>query len=725
MSNFIQYMFSKKSLLIILVLMLGGSIFYAVQSSATRNEPTNRFERILQLIGEFLEEGHYNPKKIDDEFSKTVFTKFLKDLDGDKTYFLKSDIDQFKKYETKVDDEIHGSRLESFYAVNTVYKKRMEEVALLYKEILSKPFDFAVEEKYMDDDDKRTYAKTEAERKEAWRLKLKYYTLDRYVDLVEQQEKNKGKEGFVAKTNVQMEKEAREKVLKTFDRMFDRFRNRFKDEDRFNYLVNSITETMDPHTSYLPPLEKIAFDEQMSGGEFFGIGASLLEEEGNIKITSVVAGGAAAKSGEIEVGDFVLKVAQGAAEPQDLIGFEVPDAVRLIRGKKGTEVRLTIKKPSGAIKVVTMIREKIDLEENRAKSTIIKGPDNHKIGYIYLPAFYADFQDANGNRCAQDVAKEIIKLKAEGVNGLIIDLRTNGGGSLMETVEMVGLFIEEGPVVQVKSRDESPTILRDRNKNVLWDGPLTVMVNEFSASASEIFAGAIQDYKRGLVVGSTSTYGKGTVQRNIELDRASWTSNNPSELGNIKLTLQKFYRVTGASTQLKGVVPDVVLPDQYEYLKLREKDEPFALTWDEIGSAQYKVWKSDFDFNYIVQQSKQRISQSPTFKLIGEKSDWLSKYDDKHFSLKIDKFRQDKKTLGNTIQTIDSLTKLSSPLEVSNLDVDLAAIKGNTNKEERNKSFINRLKNDLHLGETVNIMNDMIQQYFIAQNKQAARSDSK
>lgn len=725
MSNFIQYMFSKKSLLIVLVLLLGGSIFFAVQSSSTRKEPGSRFERILQLIGEFLEEGHYNPKKIDDGFSKVVFAKFLKDLDGDKTYFLKSDIDEFKKYETRIDDEIHGARLESFYVINNAYKKRMEEVALLYKEILQKPFDFSVDEKYVDDPDRRSYAKNEAERKEFWRLKLKYYTLDRYVDLVEQQEKSKGKEGYVAKTTAQMEKEAREKVLKTFDRMFDRFRNRFKDEDRFNYLVNGITETMDPHTSYLPPLEKIAFDEQMSAGEFFGIGASLLEEDGNIKITTIVPAGAAAKSGEIQVGDIVLKVAQGNAEPQDLTGFEVPDAVRLIRGKKGTEVRLTIKKPSGAIKVVTMIREKIDLEENRAKSTIIKGPDNHKIGYIYLPAFYADFQDANGNRCAQDVAKEIIKLKAESIDGLIIDLRTNGGGSLMETVEMVGLFIEEGPVVQVKSRDEAPTILRDRNKNVLWNGPLTVMVNEFSASASEIFAGAIQDYKRGVIVGSTSTYGKGTVQRNIELDRASWTSNNPSDLGNIKLTLQKFYRVTGASTQLKGVVPDIVLPDQYEYLKLREKDEPNALSWDEIGSAQYKTWKSDVDFNYIIQQSKQRVGQSPSFKLISEKSDWLGKYDDKHFSLKVDKFRQDKKVLGNTIQTIDSLIKLQTPLDVQNLEVDLAAIKGITTKEERNKVFINRLKTDIHLGETVNIMNDMIRQYFIAQNKQSARSEGK
>jgi carboxyl-terminal processing protease len=250
-------------------------------------------------------------------------------------------------------------------------------------------------------------------------------------------------------------------------------------------------------------------------------------------------------------------------------------------------------------------------------------------------------------------------------------------------------------------------------------------VNEFSASASEIFAGAIQDYKRGLVVGSTSTYGKGTVQRNIELDRASWVSNNPSDLGNIKLTLQKFYRVTGASTQLKGVVPDVVLPDQYEYLKMREKDEPTALPWDEIGGAQFKTWKSDFDLNYIIQQSKQRVAQNPAFTQIVEKTNWLSNYDDKHFSLKIDKYRQEKKVLGNTLQAIDSVTKLATPLEVTNLEVDIATIKGNTNKEERNKLFITRLKNDLHLGETVNIMSDMIQQHFIAQNKQAAKTETK
>lgn len=715
-------MFSKKSLMLILVLLLGGSIFYAVQSSSIRKEPGSRFERILQLVGEFLEEGHFNPKKIDDTFSKEVFAKYLKSLDPDKTYFLEADVNQLKKFETKIDDEIHGSKLESFYLFNKLYIQRVQEASMLYKEILQKPFDFTTDESYSDDEEKTVFAKTDAARKEVWRKKLKYMTLSTYVDLIEQQEKNKGKEGFTSKTNVELEKEAREKVAKSLDKMFDRFRNRFKDEDRFNLFVNDITESMDPHTTYFPPIEKRSFDEQMSG-EFFGIGASLTEEEGNIKVATIVTGSPAAKSGQIQIGDIIQKVAQGNGEPQDLTGFEVPDAVRLIRGKKDTEVRLTVKKASGEIKVVSIIREKINLEETFAKSTVIKGPDNYKIGYIYLPEFYANFQDPNGARSGADVAKEILKLKQEGINGIILDLRTNGGGSLMDVVQMVGLFIEDGPVVQVKSRDEAPSILRDRDNNVLWNGPLTVMVNEFSASASEIFAAAIQDYKRGLVIGSTTTYGKGTVQRSIQLERTSWTSGNPSELGDIKLTLQKFYRISGASTQLKGVSSDIILPDQYEYLKLREKDDPDALAWDEINSTQYKVWKSDFDLNNVINRSNERVKQNKSFQLIKESTDWLSKYNDKAYSLNITKYRQDKKTLSNTIKTIDSLTKMQVPLEVVSLPVDLQRISGDKGKEERNTAFINRLKTDLHLGETVNVMNDMIQQYYIAQNKLSDRKN--
>jgi len=717
-------MFSKKSLFILFVLVIGGGIFYAVQSSSARKIPTTRYERILVLVGEMLEEGHFSPKKIDDKYSKEVFDKFIKALDPDKVYFLASDIEQFKKFETKIDDEIHGAKLESFYLINEIYKKRVEETSVLYKEFLQKPFDFNVEETYVDDYDKISFPKNDAARKEAWRKKIKYEVLSRFVDATEVQEKNKGREQVVTKSKEELEKEARERTLKAYDKMYDRFRNRFKDDDRFSILVNTIAENMDPHTTYFAPVEKRSFDENMSG-EFFGIGASLTEDENNnIKIATIVTGGPAQKSNEIQIGDIVLKVAQGADAPQELVGFEVPDAVRLIRGKKGTEVRLTIKKADGTIKVVSMIREKINLDETYAKSAIITDAGNNRIGYIYLPEFYANFQDPSGARCAADVAKEIMKLKAENISGIILDLRNNGGGSLMDVVQMVGLFIPDGPVVQVKSRDESPTVLRDRDNNVLWEGPLVVMVNEFSASASEIFAAAIQDYKRGLVVGSTTTYGKGTVQRNIDLERTSWTSNNPSDLGVVKLSLQKFYRINGGSTQLKGVASDIVLPDQYEYLKLREKDEPTALPWDEIPSAQYKTWSNDYSFADIVKRSNERIQQNKSFISIKDYSNWLEKYNDKVYSLKLDKFRKEKQELSNTVRAIDTLTKLPNALNFVNLNVDMAVISQDTLKKERNEMFLRFRRNDLNLGETVNIMNDMIQQHRIALNNRSAKAQN-
>jgi carboxyl-terminal processing protease len=717
-------MFTKKSLFIILLLVLGGGIFYAVQSSSTRRDSGSKYERILLLVGEMLEEGHFSPKKIDDKFSKEVFAKFLKSLDPDKTYFLASDIEQFKKFETRIDDEIHGAKLESFYIINEIYKKRVAEAAAIYKEILQKPFDFSVDETFVDDGDKIAFAKNEAARRELWRKKLKFQTLERYAEALELQEKNKGREAAsVKKTNEQIEKEARERITKSYDRLFDRFKNRFKDDDRFNLMVNDITESMDPHTTYFPPIEKRSFDEQMSG-EFFGIGASLTEEDGNIKIATIVTGSPAYKSGEIQIGDYIVKVAQGADEPQDLAGFAVEDAVKLIRGKKGTEVRITIKKPDGTLKVVTMIREKINLDDTYAKSAVINGAGNYKIGYIYLPEFYANFQDPNGARCAADVAKEIMKLKQENVSGIILDLRTNGGGSLMDVVQMVGLFVEEGPIVQVKSKDESPTILRDRDNNVLWNGPLTVMVNEFSASASEIFAAAIQDYKRGLVIGSTSTYGKGTVQRNIELERTSWVSNNTADLGSVKLTLQKFYRITGASTQLKGVTSDVVLPDQYEYLKLREKDDPYALPWDEISSTQYKIWNNDFELKEVVNRSNERIRQNKSFQSIKNHTQQLEQYNNRAYSLKLEKYRQERTSLSNSIKAIDTLTKLPVALNMVNLNEDLPKIEQDSLKKERNNTFLRVRKNDIYLGETVNIMTDMIQQYYIAQSKQSAKARS-
>ncbi len=711
-------MFTKKSLVFIIVLTLGGGIFYAVQSSSSHKSPQDKYERILQLVGEMLEDGHFSPRKIDDKFSRDVLNKYLRTLDPEKIYFLSADIEKIKKIENRIDDEIKGDKLQSFFVVNELYKKRVQEADGFYKSLLSKPFDFSVEEQYTESNENTNYPKNESAKIELWRKRLKYAALDRFVELTEQQEKRPDSSKAPIKSRVELEKEARQKVEKIYNRIFERFKNRFKDDDRFHWLVNDISETMDPHTNYYPPIEKRSFDEQMSG-EFYGIGASLLEEDGNIKIATIVTGSPAQKSGEINVGDYIVKVAQGEEESQDLTGYAVEDAVKIIRGKKGTEVRLTLKKTDGSIKIVKLIREKINLDDTYAKSVVIKTAEGQKIGYIYLPEFYANFQDPNGARCATDVAKEILKLKEEKIEGIILDLRTNGGGSLMDVVQMVGFFIDEGPVVQVKSKDEPPTILRDREKGMLWEGPLTVMVNEFSASASEIFAAAIQDYNRGIVVGSTSTFGKGTVQRNMELDRTSWLNGSISELGSIKLTIQKFYRINGGSTQLKGVVPDIILPDQYEYLKMREKDELFALEWDEINPAIFSPWKPGYKRDDLVKKSHSRVAENQAFAKMKEHIRILENNNNrKVFSLKADKFRAEKKSLSESIKAIDTLLKLKIPINIYSLEEDLTKINQDSLKMERNNNFIKNRKTDIHLGETIRIMQDMIQTSMLAlQNK--------
>jgi carboxyl-terminal processing protease len=626
--------------------------------------------------------------------------------------FLQSDLAAMKVYETAVDDEIKGAPVASFLEVGKVFNKRMEEASAICNDILSKAFDFTVDEDVQLDGDKLGYAANENERKDRWRKKLKYLTLERYNDLLETREKNKGKDNFVVKTDEELEKEAREKVKRLMDRSFDRYRHKFTDDDKFNVFVNAITTTMDPHSEFFPPVDKRYFDEEMSG-RFFGIGASLQYDDGNIKVSSVITGSPAWKSGEIQPGDFIIKVAQGAEEPVDLTGYIVTDAVKIIRGKKGTEVRLTVKKQDGSIKVVTLIRDEIVQDETFARSAIVKN-NGSKLGYIYLPEFYADFDHPEtGARCYIDVAKEIEKLKAEKVDGIIMDLRNNGGGSLYDVVQMAGLFIEEGPIVQVKDRDNRPSMLKDKDKSVLYDGPLAVMVNEFSASASEIFAAAIQDYNRGVIIGSTSTYGKGTVQRNIGLEPEGFSMTN-AELGSVKLTLQKFYRINGGSTQLKGVFSDVVLPDNLEYLKVREKDDPDALPWDEVAKAPYTPWKPGYNLGTIQQLNKQRMEADNTFKLIRESSEWLAKENDKHYSLKLDKYKKEQAAIRTTVKQLESLLKLKTELDVSALPKETNRWANDKAKQERFDLWIKDRQKDIYLDQAVKVMNDMINQQNLA-----------
>ncbi len=703
----------------IVILMVVAASFLAFKTMGTgpksNTTPPTKYEQILRLIGEIFSQAHYSPQKIDDAFSQKVFKKYMKDLDGDRSMFLQSDLDKLKKYETLIDEEIKGAPVEFFLAAGKIFNTRMEESAVIYNNLLSKPFDFTTDENVSFDTDKFEFLKTDTERKERWRKKMKFMTLERYTDLQDVREKNKGKEGFVVKSDAELEKEAREKVKRAMDRTFERYRFKFSDDDKFNVFVNSITTTMDPHSEFFPPVDKRYFDEEMSG-RFYGIGASLQYDDGNIKISSVLSGSPAWKSGEIQAGDYVMKVAQGKEEPVELTGFVVTDAVKLIRGKKGTEVKLTLKKQDGTIKVVSLIRDEIVQDETFARSAIVQ-EGGSKIGYIFLPEFYADFDRPNGNRSYIDVQKEVIKLKEEKVDGIVIDLRNNGGGSLYDVVQMAGLFIDEGPIVQVKDREENASVLKDKDKTVLYSGPLAVMVNEFSASASEIFAAAIQDYGRGVVIGSTSTYGKGTVQRNIGLDPKTGFSMSNAELGTVKLTLQKFYRINGGSTQLKGVSSDIVLPDNLEYLKVREKDNEDALSWDEIGKSPYANWNPGYNLETIKKFSNQRLENDPTFKLIKESTEWLSLQNDKEYSLHIDKYKAEQVKLRSTIKQLETLLKLKGEINVAALPAETNRWAEDKAKQDRFNQWLKGLQKDIYLDQAVKVMNDMIGQQNLVKGK--------
>ena len=704
----------------LVIAMLIAGIFLAFQTMGTSNtNPPSKYEKILQIVGEILTQGHYSPKDINDEFSKKVYTKYFEELDADKNLFLQQDLDNLKSYSTRIDDEIKGAPVQFFLEVSKVFNKRAEEASKLYQEILSGPFDFTIKESISTDSKKNNFATTEAERKEKWRKYLKYLTLQRYVELVEARESNKGKEGFVVKTDAELEKEARDKVKLGMDRTFERYRLKFNEDDKFSVYVNTITSMMDPYTEFMPPVDKRYFDEQLSGS-FYGIGAQLTYEEGNIKIASVLPGGPAQKSEQVEVGDAVVRVAQGKDSAVDLTGYSVEDAVKIIRGKKGTEVRLTLRKKDGTLKTLSLIRDKIVQDEVYVRSAVIK-EGNSRIGYIFLPEFYANFEDpSDPHRSSVDVENEVKKLKADNVDGIVIDLRNNGGGSLYDVIQIAGLFIDQGPIVQVKDRERQPEVMKDRDGGVLYDGPLAVMVNEFSASASEIFAAAIQDYGRGIVIGSTSTYGKGTVQRSFGLDPASNFMSANSELGSLKLTLQKFYRISGGSTQQKGVVPDIIIPDYYEYLQFRERDNPGALPYDEISKANYSMWQPGFSFQPITNLARARVSNDSVFNLIKKETDILARQNDKKYPLEINEFRAEQKITRDAVKRIEKLVKKDSAMEASFLKQDESRyFSADKDKTARYQAWLNNISKDIYVDQAVKVINDMVTQHNLAKGKTA------
>jgi len=695
------------SVLVVLVL-IGSVVTTQLLGKSKTNLPPDKYEKIMFLVGKMLTDGHYSPQQIDDAFSARVFDRYLTELDPEKNIFLKKDIAALQVYEAKIDDELTGAPILFFRAAGNLFTTRVQEAELLYQKILSNSFAFTANEEVVLDAEKLDFPLTEAEREQRWRNKLKYMALERYAEGLDLNRKASEKDSKNSKSAEELEKEARDKVGKIMARTFDRFRNKFNEDDKFNLFVNTITTTMDPHTQFMPPDDKRYFDEEMSG-QFFGIGATLQYDEGNIKITSVVAGSPAYKSGQIQAGDIILKVGQAEEEPVDLTGFMTTDAVKLIRGKKDSEVRLTLRKIDGTIKVVSLIRDRIVQDEGYARSAVFF-EDGKKIGYIYLPDFYADFENPNGPRCFTDVANELVKLKAEGISGLVFDLRNNGGGSLYDVVQMAGLFIAEGPIVQVKDRGRPATILKDKDRAIQYEGPLVVLVNEFSASASEIFAAAIQDYGRGIVMGSSSTYGKGTVQRNIGLDPQYGFSSTNAELGTVKLTLQKFYRVNGGSTQLKGVTPDVIIPDNMEYLKFREKDTKESLPWDQIAKTPYITWTPSYQKESVISLARQRISRDTLFQLINSTASLLSKQNESIVNLQLDTYKKAQEQVRTAVKRLDSLQQSRTSLQVNALQGEENRWSNDKPKQERFERWLKSLGKDIYVEQGIKTMKDMIKE---------------
>ncbi|MCF8285772.1 MAG: carboxy terminal-processing peptidase [Chitinophagaceae bacterium] len=685
---------------------LFGALFFAFNTVKSENQesPELRQRKLLSTIGQLLESEHYSPRNIDDAFSKEVFNAYLKALDPEKNTFLQTDLDGLTKYSTTIDDEIHGATISFQPAVSRIYEIRIKETQALFNQIMDKPFDFSKDDSVLLNTDKLGYPKDEVERAKRWEMLLKYRTIERYASLIDEREKNKGKEKFVIKNDSTLEAESRAYIKKSYKKRLESFEKTFTKEKRFELFLNAITGLMDPHTDYLAPIEKRSFTEQMSG-VIYGIGAQLTQDDFGIRIASIQPGGPAWKSGQIVVNDVIVKIAQGADEPVDVSGYETTDAVKLIRGNLGTEVRLTFRKPDGTFKVVSLIREKIVLDEGYARSVVIQNGED-KYGYILLPDFYADFEREEGHRCSEDVAAEIKKLKAENVKGIIIDVRFNGGGSLYEVVQMAGLFIDKGPVVQIRNKEGRAQTLYDETPGILYDGPLVVMANEFSASASEIFAGAMQDYKRGIVVGSSSTYGKGTVQRNVAFGKPLDSLGIQTEYGSVKLTFQKFYRISGSSTQKKGVVPDVILPDEYEYLKYREKDNESALSWDEMERARYNVWPNNAQLSQVVQVTNSKLQNDTALNKFKQNLLWVSSQIETPVYLKLDKYQAFKKRIQEVSKQNEQALKLKTPMKLAPIKVDYNKFYNNPDKskQDRYQAWIKDLAKDFQVNESSKIL---------------------
>ena len=681
-------------------------IYFEVSNFKFSSDEPNKDRLLIDLVSYVLDKLHYNPKIINDDFSLKVFDDFIDAVDSQKRFFLESDIQILSEYKLLIDDQINSSDITFFNVSYEILKKRISDVEGFYEEILNQPFDFNVDEDINLDYENLSYASNIDELRNLWRKRLKLSTLDAFASKKEINEDKIDQEENQLKSDEEIEKESRLSTKENLKDFFQ-FNSELERTDWFSLYLNSIVTQYDPHTTYLAPEAKEVFDQNISG-KFQGIGARLSKRKQQVEIVEVIIGGPVWRDNLLNVGDIIISVAQSEdEEPTEISLMKLSDATDLIKGEKGTNVYLTVKRVDGGIEQIVVTRDIVELEETYAKSSIIKD-ESSKYGLINLPRFYVDFDDYGERNAATDLKKEILNLKSKGINGLILDLRNNGGGSLKTVVDITGFFIEKGPVVQVKSIGGRREILRDNDPSIIWDGPLVVLVNEFSASASEILAAALQDYNRAIILGSNQTYGKGTVQNIIDLNNVI-SGSTYGDLGSLKITTDKFYRVNGGSTQLEGVKSDITFPNRYSYIDIGERDLENPLNWDKIDPARYNSLDKMFNYSKLISNSNERIRNSEFFSLIDEHASWVrSQQDDKTISLEYNTYKNDldmSKLQNDKLKIIDNF-KSTYNFQWNFVD-ELDDSSYNNDMKEIRDRWIESLQKDIYVNEAMNLLKDL------------------
>lgn len=706
---------------------LTGNLAFAKDSKAKEIKDPRREKLIGNILKNALETYHYRSLKINDEVSQKAFTQYLKKIDGSKQFLTKIDIKELETFQFAMDDEMVTGDYTLIGKALDIFKKRTALAENLRKEAFKKQFDFNGNEQVEVDPEKRDWAKDDNTLKENWKLIFKQATLNKYLSLIDEQSdkpknaknasKNAKKLPPVKKlSDAEMRAKAHESVSKRFQKIFDRLAKEDRDDQLDNF-YNSVTAVFDPHTTYLPAKKKEDFDIDITG-KLQGIGAVLQEDGSYIKVVQIVPGGPAWRQKDLEADDTILAVSQGAGDSVDLTDMKVDDAVRYIRGKKGTEVRLTVKKVDGTRKIISIIRDEIEVAASFAKSSVLQYKDmDARVGYIQLPKFYRDFENSQIN-CTDDVKKELERLKKANVDAVVLDLRNNGGGALEDARLMSGLFLGRGPVVQVKDHTGKIEILENEDPSVFYDGPLIVLINRFSASASEILAGAMQDYGRAVIIGGDFSHGKGTVQAVLNLNQGPLLSMFGPTMGALKVTIQKFYRVTGASTQYKGVTSDIILPDLFSYVESREKDLEYSLAWDQIQPKPFSKW-SKFAYNIpqLREKSASRVKTNARFNKLNKNLDYLNKKKkDTVVSLNLKQVQNEDAQNKKMAEEL-KMDEENKNLLVTSFEDSLKAHEnirpGDMKKwskdfEQRKEEWVKSLRQDVVLEESVMVANDIV-----------------